>query len=122
MPQDELVESAQADIARIPLLPDLYSPLRESGALRDAIEPVTRPEISTVSADGTHVASPSAMSEVTDNHSIEIDPFDLTNKVAAAAKRMADIPVEKLKDPTVVRQVWGGFLDDLLGSRKIAQA
>ena len=37
------------------------------------MEPVIRPTIETASADGTNVVS--AMSEVTDNHSVEIDMF-----------------------------------------------
>ena len=85
------------------------------------MEPVIRPEISTVSADSTHIASPSAMSEVTDNHAIELDPYDLTAKVNAAAKKMSELPAEKLKDVGVLKELWMGFLDDMFG-RKVGRA
>lgn len=86
------------------------------------MESVIRPEISTVSADGTHVASPSAMSEVTDNHAIELDPYDLTTKVTAAAQKMGELPAEKLKEAGVVKELWMGLLDDLMGGRKVSRA
>jgi len=75
-----------------------------------------------VSADSTYIASPSVMSEVTDNHAIELDPYDLTSKVTAAAAKMAGMPVEKLKEPGVAKELWDGLLDDLLGSKKMARA
>ena len=122
MPKYEIMEPKQPEIMRIPLLPNNFFPPRRSEAHQEAIESVIRPEISTVSADSTHIASPSAMSEVTDNHAIELDPYDLTSKVTAAAARMAGMPVEKLKEPGAVQEIWGGFLDDLLGSKKMARA
>ena len=121
MPQYTVIEPKQPEIMRIPLLPNNFFPSRTSEA-QEAIEPVIRPEISTVSADSTHIASPSAMSEVTDNHAIELDPYDLTSKVTAAAAKMTGMPVEKLKEPGVVKEIWNGLLDDLLGSKKMARA
>ena len=85
------------------------------------MESVIRPEISTVSADSTHIASPSAMSEVTDNHAIELDPYDLTAKVAAAAKKMGELPADKLREAGVVKELWMGLLDDFMG-RKVGRA
>ena len=87
-----------------------------------AVESVVRPEISTVSAESTHIASPSAMSEVTDNHAIELDPYDLTAKVAAAAKKMGELPGEKLKEAGVMKELWMGLLDDLMGGKKMGRA
>ena len=122
MPKYEIMTPKQPEIMRIPLLPNNFFPPRRSDAHQEAVEPVIRPEISTVSADSTHIASPSAMSEVTDNDAIELDPYDLTSKVTAAAAKMAGMPVEKLKEPGAVREIWDGFLDDLLGSKKLARA
>ena len=122
MPQYAILEPKQPEIMRIPLLPDNYYPPRRSEAHQEAVEPVIRPEISTVSADSTHIASPSAMSEVTDNHAIELDPYDLTSKVTAAAATMTGMPVEKLKESGVMKEIWDGLLDDLLGSKKAARA
>ena len=110
------------EVMRIPLLPNNFFPPRRSIAHQEAVESVIRPEISTVSADGTHIASPSAMSEVTDNHAVELDPYDLTAKVNAAAKQMGELPAEKLKEVGVIKELWLGFLDDLLGGRKVGKA
>ena len=123
MPRFEIEPHSYPEIVRIPLLPDNSSPLRndEHDAVRQVFEVVVRPQISTVSADGTHIDCPSAMSEVTDNHSIELDPYDLTGKVAAAAAKVAGMPVEKMKESGVVAELWHGLLDDLLGSKKLAK-
>lgn len=122
MPQFKLVESSHPEVSRIPLLPDNNSPLRNDENHGESVESVIRPEISTVSADSTHIDSPSAMSEVTDNHSIELDPFDLTSKVTAAAAKMAQVPKENPKEPGLVTEIWNGFLDDLLGAGKHSKA
>lgn len=119
MPRFEYHEPAPPEITRAPLLPDNYT--TRNGTDHETIEPVMRPEISTVSCDSTHIESPSAMSEVTDNHSVELDPFNLTSKVAAAA-RMAGVPVEQLREPGVIKKLWDGLMDDLLGSNKPGKA
>ena len=122
MPQYELVHEPPPEIMRIPLLPTNFFPARRSAAHQEAVEPVIRPEISTASADSTHIDSPSAMTEVTDNHAIDLDPYDLTAKVNAAAKKMGELPAEKLKEAGVIKELWMGLLDDLLGSRKVGRA
>lgn len=121
MPHFEIDKQAYPEIRRIPLLPDNDSNDGAKAARQEAMtETVVRPEISTVSADGTHIDCPSAMSEVTDNHAIELDPYDLTNKVkAATAKTMAIMRVDKVKEPGVLAELWNSLLDDLLGSKKL---
>lgn len=123
MPRFEIEEQVYPEIRRIPLLPDNYSNDGAKAARQEAMpETVVRPEISTVSADGTHIDCPSAMSEVTDNHAIELDPYDLTNKVkAAAAATMESMRLEELKEPGVLAELWNSLLDDLLGSKKLAK-
>ena len=78
-----------------------------------------RPQIETASADGTNVVS--AMSEVVDNHAAEIDPFELTVQVGKAAKGVVVGGVEKLKGKGVVGELWSGFVDDLLGAKKVGK-
>ncbi|MCJ1290465.1 hypothetical protein MMC34_002003 [Xylographa carneopallida] len=120
MPQFTLGQTSPPEIMRIPLLPDNYEPPRRSVAHQEAMEPVIRPTIETASADGTNLVS--AMSEVTDNHSVEIDMFDLTKQVGKAAKGMMDTNVENVKKSGgMMREVWNGFVDDLLG-KKTAKA
>jgi hypothetical protein len=68
-----------------------------------------RPEISLASADGTHVATPSAFSDVVDNNTID---FQGVEHVLSTAGKVVE------EDVSTMKQVWNGLLDDLLGSKK----
>jgi len=102
---------------QIPVLPDQYSH-RESSSTS---APPMKPQIYTVSGAGVVSASP--MSEVVDNHSIDIDPFSLTEAVGRSrfgeeTKRRAS------SSPTgqgIMRELWSGFLDDILGPKETAR-
>lgn len=113
----------QYDILRVPILPDnSTSPVRRN----EAPESVIRPEIATVSANGTHIDSPSAMFEVVDNHAVELSPFDLTNKVTTAATgaatKVAEMGRERMKEPSVLQEIWDGLVNDIFGPKdKIAK-
>ena len=100
---------------RIPILPfNSTAPARGD----EAVESVIRPEITTTSANGTHIESPSAMSDVTDNPGhTNLDPFDLTNAVTTAASKAAGVPIKSLQEPGAVRSIWDGLLDDILGPK-----
>ncbi|KAK4695607.1 hypothetical protein P7C71_g2176, partial [Lecanoromycetidae sp. Uapishka_2] len=121
MPQYELEAPRNTDILRVPILPHNDTAPSQNN---EAFESVVRPEISTVSANGTHIDSPSSMHEVTDNHAIELSPFDLTSQVSnaatAAAVQMTGMSAERLKEPGVVKELWEGMMDDILGSKKLA--
>ncbi|KAK3171081.1 hypothetical protein OEA41_003165 [Lepraria neglecta] len=123
MPQIELDTPRQSEIMRVPILPDNST---APGRSAEAAEFVIRPEISTVSANGTHIDSPSAMYEVVDNHAVELSPFDLTNKVTAAAteatSKMTGMSTERLKEPGVAKELWNSLLDDILGAKKAVPA
>lgn len=105
---------------RTPILPfNSTAPARSD----EALESVIRPEIATTSANGTHIESPSAMSDVTDNPGhADLDPFDLTNRVTTAASKATGVPIERLQEPGVVKKLWDGLLDDILGPRDKAKA
>ncbi|KAL8658525.1 MAG: hypothetical protein Q9226_000938 [Calogaya cf. arnoldii] len=118
MPQHALEGAALSEVMRIPLLPYNDS----ATGHEEADESVIRPQISLVSANSTHIESPSAMSEVTDNHAVDLDPFDLTNKVTAAASKIAEVPMEKIREASTLRQLWTGFVDDIFGSKPISRA
>ncbi|KAL8850136.1 MAG: hypothetical protein Q9221_004897 [Calogaya cf. arnoldii] len=109
MPQHALEGAAPPEVMRVPLLPYNDS----ATGHEEADESVIRPQISLVSANSTHIESPSAMSEVTDNHAVHLDPFDLTNKVTAAASKIAEVPMEKVREASTLRQLWTGFVDDM---------
>ena len=84
---------------------------------------VIRPEISTVSANGTHIDNPSAMSDVVDNHAADIDHFDLTKHVTTAASKMANAGTGQMeKRGSAVRSLWAGLMDDIFGESKAAHA
>ncbi len=122
MPQFELVLEQESHLLRVPLLPDNYYPARKSAAHQEAVEPVMRPEISVMSGQDTHIAGPSAMSEVVDNHAMDIDPFNLTSKVHAAASKIAGFSAEKPNEPGMLKELWNGFLEDLTGTKKVGKA
>ena len=80
-----------------------------------------------MSANGTHIDSPSAMSEVTDNHAVEMDVFDLTKKVgnaaAAAANKVTSMSVNNIgKQQGIVGELFSGMVDDIFGSKKVAKS
>jgi hypothetical protein len=68
-----------------------------------------KPEISLASADSTHIATPSAFTDVVDNNSIDFQ--GVTGVLEKAGKAMEE-------DASTIKQVWNGLLDDLLGSKK----
>ena len=80
-----------------------------------------KPQIYTVSDAGVVAASP--MSEVVDNHSIDIDPFSLTeavgrSRVGEEVQRRAN---GKSSETGVIKELWAGFLDDVLGPKEVAR-
>ncbi|MCJ1476697.1 hypothetical protein MMC13_005365 [Lambiella insularis] len=116
MPQFALSETTHPEIVRIPLLPDNDAPPPRDSPHQGIHEPVIRPTIETASADSTGVVS--AMSEVTDNHAMDIDVYDLTKQVGKAATGFVGENVESArKTGGMVREVWNGFVDDLLGKK-----
>ena len=59
------------------------------------------------------------MSEVTDNHAMDLDVYELTGKVTKAAKKVKEGGEREIG---VVRELWEGLLDDLMGAKKGAKA
>lgn len=122
MPRFEFQAPQHSEIQRVPLLPTNST---ASTQIDEAPASVVRPEIATVSANGTHIDSPSAMSEVTDNHAIDLSPFDLTGQVtnaaAAAASKITGVPAEELKEPSIIQEFFSGLLDDVFGGKKVAK-
>lgn len=72
------------------------------------------PTILTVAADGTHIYAPAAMSEVSDNNTI-----DFQGMAQQVASRLAR-PVEE--GAGMARQIWSGLMDDVLGPKGPASA
>lgn len=104
--------SSRPAFPKVPVLPDLYS--HHDTASPSA--PPMKPQIYTVS--GGDISAASAMSEVVDNHAVEIDPFSLTEAVGRSriGEELARSNGSS-KEPGVVRELWAGFLDDVLGPK-----
>ena len=123
MPQDTLSAPSQPETFRVPLLPDNVTPPLEhtKNAHHDVhMEAVTRPQIRTISADSTHIDSPSAMSEVIDNHTVDVDVFDLTSKVKNAAAMKVTKVAEMGAERGVVGNLVNGIMDDVFGPKRTA--
>lgn len=72
-----------------------------------------RPQVYTVSGEGADV-SVSPMTEVVDNHSVDIDPFSLTEAVGKS-RFEAELQQQRkaAKEPGVVRELWTGMWEDI---------
>lgn len=102
---------------QVPVLPELPSlPWRQTPTA-----PPMKPQIYTVSGTGADVSA-SAMSEVVDNHAIDLDPFTLTE---AVGRSRAGEEIQRRSngssEPGVIRELWAGFLDDVMGPKQTVQ-
>jgi hypothetical protein len=73
------------------------------------VEQVMLPTILTVAGDSTHIDAPSAMSDVSDNGSI-----DFQGMAAKVANKLSK-PVEE--SASMARQLWASLVDDVLGPK-----
>lgn len=98
---------------RVPLLPDNYYPDRSPSsahAVESLDEAVPRPEILIVASHPEDVL-PSAMTEVVGNDGMEKGIEELT-------KSFKSVVGEDVKEPGIIKELWSGLLDDILGSKK----
>ena len=121
MPREEFFPLREQETFRVPLLPDNESPpLAKNPHDEDTIEPVAKPEISTMSASGTHIDSPSALSDVADNHAVNLDVFNLTKQVSSAATtKVSTVAKEVVRgsEDSIV-SIFHELVNDVLGPRK----
>ena len=99
---------------QVPVLPDLSSH-QES---QSPSAPPMKPQIYTVAGSGADVAA-SAMSEVVDNAAVDLDPFSLTEAVGRSrvGEELQRRSNGHSSEPGVVKELWAGFLDDVLGPK-----
>ncbi|KAL9115401.1 MAG: hypothetical protein Q9227_000722 [Pyrenula ochraceoflavens] len=103
--------------ARVPILPDGYTTPSSVPVTEEAS--VMKPEIYTVSdPNGTEKTGPSPTIEVTDNHAVEIDPFKITDAVEKAKAGATRVKEEVDKEKGVVRGIWEGFVEDVMGKKE----
>ncbi len=113
---------------RVPLLPDVPASL-SSSMLQPPETPdevVFRGEINTMVHESTLEHPPSVMSDVVDNAAIQIDPFDLSSSVEKAARKMTggNVVGEESGETKkgVLREVWDGLVEDLMGGPRLKTA
>ena len=125
MPREDFPPQPEIEDPRPPLLPDNFVPplSHTNNAQNDShIESVVRPTISTVSATGTHIDGPSALSDVTDGHAENVDVYNLTKVSAAAAAKATEFTEAVAKETDERRgslaAFVGGVVDDLFGPKR----
>ncbi|PWY93715.1 hypothetical protein BO94DRAFT_532647 [Aspergillus sclerotioniger CBS 115572] len=105
--------AARAD-PQIPILSEIYT---HYDATQTQSAPM-RPQVYTVSGGAADVSA-SPMTEVVDNHSVDIDPFSLTETVGKSRfGQELNRQQNGSSEPGVVRELWSGFLEDLLGPKQ----
>ncbi|KAL4809046.1 hypothetical protein BDV18DRAFT_157983 [Aspergillus unguis] len=97
----------------VPILPEMYS---HHDTSRPSTSSPMKPQVYTVSGDGANVSA-SPMSEVVDNDSVEIDPFSLTEAVGKS-RLGAELKSQQSETKSAAKELWNGFLDDLLGPKQ----
>lgn len=118
---------------RVPVLPELHSTatLRTGQSPSHTVgsdPPPMKPQVYAVAGNGagSEVAA-SPMSEVVDNHAVEIDPFSLTETVgrarieaeAAGSSGAASAGQGQGQGQKgIVRELWSSVMDDLMGPRQ----
>jgi hypothetical protein len=106
-------DTGDSPIIRVPILPQtVIAESNQVRAVQDTEE--TGPRIMTVSADGTHIHTPSAMSDVSDNNSVDFQ--GMAAKVAGQWTK----PVEE--QAGMLKELWSDFVDDVLGPKQSAKA
>jgi len=97
---------------RVPLLPDNYNPDRSPGS-PNAIETFEArlPNDEVIMASHPEQIMPATMSEVVGN-----DELDLDAKIDELTEGLSS-RIAELKEPGMLRELWGSVLDDILGPK-----
>lgn len=98
---------------RVPILPTVSAQAISYAEPEETV--VMKPEISVMSADAVYLP----MAESHDGHAMNIDFHAMADKVAANLRRMS-IPVEQ--QASMMKQIWGDMVDDMMGLKKVGTA
>ena len=111
-----MAELDAAPLQRPIQVPVLSGP---STRLQTPSPPSMKPQIYTVSGGAGPDVQASAMSEVVDNHAVDFDPFSLTEAVGRSrAGEELQRKENGTSGPGVIRELWAGFVDDVLGPKQ----
>lgn len=103
---------------RIPTLPDNY--VRRTETQTDYVSPM-KPQVYAVGELSSDSAV-SVMSDVVDNHAVDIDPFSLTEAVGKS--RDSAIRAQnggQSQETGIFRDLWSGIVEDILGPKQTSQ-
>lgn len=129
---EELHTAAPLPGPRIPILPDAFNssnPFLTTPDVSDSSLPPMKPQVFTVAGSTSDVAA-SPMSEVVDNHAVDMDPFSLTETVgrsrigallqqrASAAFGGGSSKSTPSGEKGMARELWSEFLNDLMGPKQ----
>lgn len=120
---EELHSAAPATGPRIPILPDLYKspePALTTPTAATGNYPPMKPQVYTVAGADSDVAA-SPLSEVVDNHAVDIDPFSLTETVGRSRlgemlQRQSGYTFRSSRQPGekgVIGELWSSMMDDM---------
>lgn len=98
---------------RVPILPTEDAQTISYAEPEETV--VMKPEISVMSADAVYLP----MSESTDGHAMNIDFHAMADRLAANLRRMS-VPVEE--QASIMKQVFGDMVDDVMGLKKVGTA
>lgn len=119
MPSIASIESEVSAAQAVPILGDNSTYAYDSSFQNFGSAPM-KPQIHAIGHNGDVYASP--MSEVVDNHALDIDPFKLTETVgrsrAGENERREQLLAGQSGEKGVIGELFGGMLDDILGSSK----
>lgn len=102
---------------RIPTFPDNYT--HHLQAQPDYTSP-SKPQVYAV-GELSPDSSVSVMSEVVDNHSVPIDPFNLTAAVGKSRNNAIHQQNGHSQETGVLRDLWTGIVEDILGPKQTSQ-
>ncbi|EME44623.1 hypothetical protein DOTSEDRAFT_72177 [Dothistroma septosporum NZE10] len=97
---------------RVPILPTVDAQAVSYAEPEETI--VMKPEISVMSADAVYLP----MSESTDGHAMNIDFHAMADRVAANLRRLS-VPAEE--QASMMKQIWGDMVDDMMGLKKVGK-
>ncbi|EMD60176.1 hypothetical protein GGP41_009565 [Bipolaris sorokiniana] len=92
---------------RVPILP--WADVQGHSAESEGVVPM-QPTIYAVGSDGTHIHSPSAMSDTTDNNSFGYQ--SIANSVASK------FSATRQEGEGMARQIWNDLVDDIVGPKR----
>lgn len=103
-------DTAQSPILRVPILLNTATSEHTRASMAEQVEEKEElPTIVLASADGTHIHAPSAMADVSDNNTIDFQ--GMAARVAETLGKSTE------KNGSMVKEVWGGLMDDVFGPK-----